>query len=33
LAVALGKIHEALDADQRKRLARLVEALPHGPAF
>jgi Spy/CpxP family protein refolding chaperone len=33
LAVALGKIHEALDADQRKRLARLVDALPHGPAF
>jgi Spy/CpxP family protein refolding chaperone len=32
LATALAKIHEALDADQRKRLARLVDALPYGPA-
>ncbi len=30
---ALGKIHEALDAGQRRRLTRFVEALPHGPAF
>ena len=29
---ALGKIHEALDADQRRRLARFVEALPYGHA-
>jgi hypothetical protein len=27
---ALGKIHEALDADQRRRLARFVNALPYG---
>jgi hypothetical protein len=27
---ALGKIHEALDADQRRRLARFINALPHG---
>ena len=33
LAAAVAKIHEALDADQRKRLARLVGALPYGPAF
>jgi heavy-metal resistance protein len=30
---ALGKIHEALDADQRRRLARFIEALPYGHAF
>ena len=29
----LAKIHDALDADQRKRLARLVNALPYGHAF
>jgi hypothetical protein len=28
----LGKIHEALDADQRRRLARFVESLPYGHA-
>jgi len=33
LASAVAKIHDALDADQRKRLARLVDALPYGPAF
>jgi hypothetical protein len=33
LAAAVGKIHDALDADQRKRLARLVDALPYGRAF
>lgn len=31
--IAFGKIHEALDADQRRRLARFVEALPYGHAF
>jgi Spy/CpxP family protein refolding chaperone len=31
LAAAVAKIHDALDADQRKRLARLVGALPYGP--
>jgi hypothetical protein len=30
---AIAKIHEALDADQRRRLARFVEALPYGYAF
>jgi hypothetical protein len=29
----LAKIHDALDADQRRRLARFVEALPYGHAF
>ena len=33
LASAVGRIHDALDADQRKRLARLLDALPYGPAF
>lgn len=33
LTLAIGKIHEALDADQRRRLARWIEALPYGPAF
>ena len=30
---AISKIHEALDADQRRRLARFVEALPYGHAL
>jgi hypothetical protein len=30
---AFAKVHEALDADQRRRLARFVEALPDGHAF
>jgi hypothetical protein len=30
---AVAKIHEALDVDQRRRLARFVEALPFGHAF
>ena len=29
----LAKIHDALDADQRRRLARFVESLPYGHAF
>jgi Spy/CpxP family protein refolding chaperone len=33
LASAVAKIHDALDADQRKRLARLVDALPYGHAL
>jgi Spy/CpxP family protein refolding chaperone len=33
LALAIGKIHEALDADQRRRLARFIDSLPYGPAF
>jgi hypothetical protein len=28
----LAKIHEALDADQRRRLARFIESLPYGHA-
>lgn len=32
VASTLGKIHEALDADQRRRLARFVESMPHGHA-
>jgi hypothetical protein len=32
LSVSFGKIHEALDADQRRRLARFIEALPYGQA-
>ena len=32
LVTAVAKIHDALDADQRKRLARLVDALPYGHA-
>lgn len=27
---ALGKIHEALDAEQRRRLARFIESMPFG---
>lgn len=30
---AIAKIHEALDVDQRRRLARFVETLPSGHAF
>jgi uncharacterized membrane protein len=30
VTTALAKIHEALDPDQRRRLARLVESGPHG---
>ncbi len=33
LAVAIGKVHDALDAEQRRRLARFIQALPHGHAF
>jgi uncharacterized membrane protein len=33
LVAAVAKIHEALDVDQRRRLARFVEALPYGHAF
>ena len=34
LVATIGKIHEALDADQRRRLARFVESLPYyGRAF
>jgi Spy/CpxP family protein refolding chaperone len=33
LSSAVARIHDALDADQRKRLARLLDALPYGPAF
>jgi hypothetical protein len=33
LVSAMAKIHEALDVDQRRRLARLVETLPPGHAF
>jgi hypothetical protein len=33
LSLAVGKIHEALDSDQRRRLARLIGSLPYGPAF
>jgi hypothetical protein len=33
LVSAIAKIHEALDADQRRRLARFVEALPYGHAY
>lgn len=33
LVSAVAKIHEALDSDQRRRLARFVEALPYGHAF
>lgn len=29
LASTLGRVHEALDADQRRRLARMIEAGPH----
>jgi hypothetical protein len=29
---AVAKIHDALDADQRKRLARMLDALPYGHA-
>jgi len=32
VVAALGKIHEALDTDQRRRLARFVNALPHAAA-
>ena len=32
VVAALGKIHEALDTDQRRRLARFVNALPHASA-
>jgi hypothetical protein len=32
LISTLGRIHEALDADQRRRLARFVESLPYGVA-
>jgi uncharacterized membrane protein len=31
LSIALGKVHEALDPDQRRRLARLVETAPGYP--
>ena len=33
LSVAIGKVHEALDPDQRRRLARFIESLPYGHAF
>jgi hypothetical protein len=33
LVSAIAKIHEALDAEQRRRLARFVAALPAGHAF
>jgi hypothetical protein len=33
LIATIAKIHEALDADQRRRLARFVESLPYGHAF
>lgn len=34
LVAAIGKVHEALDSDQRRRLARFVESLPYyGHAF
>lgn len=33
LATAVAKIHDALDADQRRRLARLIDALPYGRAL
>lgn len=33
LVSTLAKIHDALDADQRKRLARLLDALPYGHAL
>jgi hypothetical protein len=33
LVSAIAKIHEALDAEQRRRLARFVTALPDGHAF
>jgi hypothetical protein len=33
LSVAIGKVHEALDADQRRRLARFIDSLSYGPIF
>ncbi|HTV25303.1 MAG TPA: periplasmic heavy metal sensor [Polyangiaceae bacterium] len=33
LVTAIAKVHEALDADQRRRFARFVDALPYGHAF
>jgi Spy/CpxP family protein refolding chaperone len=33
LVAMLAKIHDALDAEQRRRLARFVESLPYGYAF
>jgi Heavy-metal resistance len=33
LVSAIAKIHEALDAEQRRRLARFVDSLPYGHAF
>lgn len=33
LAIAIGKVHEALDADQRRRLARLIDSLPYRHAI
>jgi hypothetical protein len=33
VVAAAAKIHEALDADQRRRLARWLDALPYGHAF
>jgi hypothetical protein len=32
LVAALGKVHDALDAEQRRRLARFVESLPYARA-
>lgn len=33
LVNTLAKVHDALDADQRRRLARFVQSLPYGYAF
>ena len=33
LVSAIAKVHEALDAEQRRRLARFVDSLPFGHAF
>ena len=33
LSVAIGKVHEALDSDQRRRLARFIDSLPYGHVF